>query len=230
MMLRVVELGLMPYADAFELQKRLTEQRRTNEIPDTLLLLEHPPTITLGRNADRSHIVAKPDELALLGIECTESDRGGDVTYHGPGQLVGYPILDLNAPPHSPDLHEYFRRIEETLICSLKTFGIAGERFPGYTGVWVRREKGSLEKIGAIGIRVSRWITRHGFAFNICSDLSHFEAIVPCGIHDYGVTSVSQVLGRHVGVSEAIPSVIDSFASTFDVQVERVPASSLYPG
>ncbi len=227
MVLRVLNLGRVSYGAAFDLQKQLTEQRRTGEIPDTLLLLEHPPTITLGRNADRSHIVATMEELSRQGIECVETDRGGDVTYHGPGQLVGYPILDLNEPPHKPDLHRYFRQMEEALIGALGGFGICGERFGGYTGVWVARENAPPEKIAAMGIRVSRWITRHGFALNVCPDLSHFSAIVPCGIHDYGVTSMTRVLGRDTSVASVIPGVVAAFTAEFGLTPEwAAPADS----
>lgn len=218
MVLRVLELGMVSYCAAFEMQKQLTEQRRAGEIPDTLLLLEHPPTITLGRNAARAHIVASAEALSEQGIECVDTDRGGDVTYHGPGQLVGYPILDLNAPPHKPDLHRYFRQMEEALIGAIGSFGISGERFGGYTGVWVARENAPPEKIAAMGIRVSRWITRHGFALNVCPNLSHFAAIVPCGIHDYGVTSMTRVLGRDISVTSVIPAVVSSFASIFELE------------
>lgn len=220
MVLRVIELGAISYGEAFALQKELCEERRAGAIPDTLLLLEHPPTITLGRNADRSHVLASAAELAERGIEVVETDRGGDVTYHGPGQLVGYPILNLNAPPHRPDLHRYFRQMEEALIRALQGFGIAGERFDGHTGVWVAREGGSPEKIAAMGVRVSRWITRHGFALNVCPDLSHFDAIVPCGIHDYGVTSMARVLGRGVSVASVTPRVAAAFATEFGLEME----------
>lgn len=217
--LRVIELGLISYADAFDLQKRLTEERRVGSIRDTLLLLEHSPTITLGRNADRSHIVATAEQLRERGLACVETDRGGDVTYHGPGQLVGYPILDLNAPPHRPDLHRYFRLLEDSLISALGAFGIAGDRFEGYTGVWIKPDGAPPEKIAAMGIRVSRWITRHGFALNVCPDLEHFASIVPCGIHDYGVTSMSRVLKKDVSVASVIPAVTQAFAETFGLRI-----------
>ncbi|HLJ55108.1 MAG TPA: lipoyl(octanoyl) transferase LipB [Chthonomonadaceae bacterium] len=217
--MQVLELGCVPYAEALDLQIRLGEQRRAGEIPDTLLLLEHPPTITLGRNADRAHVVASAESLDRLGIAVVETDRGGDVTYHGPGQLVGYPILDLARPPHKPDLHRYFRLLEECLIAAIGEFGIAGRRFEGYTGVWVEGEGGAPEKIAAMGIRVSRWITRHGFALNVCPDLEHFRTIVPCGIRDYGVTSMERALGRPVSVEHAVTSVVAAFESAFESRV-----------
>jgi len=203
------------------MQKVLTEERRAGMIPDTVLLLEHPPTITLGRAADRAHVLATADQLEELGIECIDTDRGGDVTYHGPGQLVGYPILDLQQAPHRPDLHGYLRRLEEMLICALTTFGIPGDRFSTYTGVWVVPPAAPPEKIAAIGIRISRWITRHGFALNVCPNLDHFASIVPCGIHDYGVTSMSRILGRSVTVSEVTPAIIQAFAQVFDLEPDH---------
>lgn len=220
MKFRVLQPGIVPYCEAWEMQKVLVEERRAGKIPDTLLLLEHPPTITLGRGADRAHVLASADELAERGIERVDTDRGGDVTYHGPGQLVGYPILDLREAPHRPDLHEYFRRLEETLIHALSMFGIAGDRFSKYTGVWIVPPAAPPEKIAAMGIRISRWITCHGFALNVCPRLDHFASIVPCGIHDYGVTSMSRVLDRSVSVSEVTPAVIASFATVFGMECE----------
>lgn len=227
MKLKVIELGLISYAEAFELQKRYTEERRAGRIPDTLLLLEHPPTITLGRNADRTHILSSPEELKTEGIAVCDTDRGGDVTYHGPGQLVGYPILDLHRLPHTPDLHGYLRRIEETLIRALARFGIDGGRFPGYTGVWV--EAAPPVKIAAIGIRVSRWITRHGFALNVSPRLDPFASIVPCGIHDYGVTSMSVQLKREISVGEVAPTVLDCFCEVFGLTAESCLAEDCRP-
>lgn len=221
----MIELGTVPYAAAWDLQKHLVAERRLGSIPDTLLLLEHPPTITLGRNANRAHILASARELSDLGIEVVESDRGGDVTYHGPGQLVGYPILDLGAAPHRPDLHRYLRSIEETLIRALRTIGITGSRFAGYTGVWVTPEDGTAEKIAAIGLRISRWITCHGFALNVCPNLEHFATIVPCGIEEYGVTSISRVLRRTVSIEEVAPAVVDSFAEVLNMVPEVISAA-----
>lgn len=212
---RVVWLGSMEYRAAWDYQKRLAAQRLLGEIPDTLLLLEHPPTLTLGRGATAEHIVATPEILEAKGVAVIESDRGGDVTYHGPGQLVGYPILNLNAPPHRPDLHLYLRNIEEALIRTLAAFGIESGRFPGYTGVWVDDETKVRLKVAAIGVKSSRWITQHGFALNVSPDLSHFDLIVPCGIRDYGVTSLSRILGRSVAVDEVVPEVVRSFGDVF---------------
>jgi lipoate-protein ligase B len=212
---RVVWLGRQDYQEAWKLQKETAGERLAGELPDTLLLLEHPPTITLGRAADRSHLRASAAELERAGITVVESDRGGDVTYHGPGQLVGYPILNLREPPHTPDLHAYLRALEETLIRALAVFGVIAGRFPGYTGVWTRLDTPHPEKIAAIGIKSSRWITLHGFALNVCPDLSHFDRIVPCGIHEYGVTSLSRLLDRPVAMAAVLPSVEAAFLEVF---------------
>ena len=180
-----------------EIQKGLVEQRKAGAIPDQLLLLEHPPVITLGvksRN-DRSHIVASPDLLAAEGVEVFETGRGGDVTYHGPGQLVGYPIIDLK--PDRCDVHQYVRDLEEVMILMAAAFGVEAGRIPGLTGAWV-----GDEKLAAIGVRIARWVTSHGFAFNVNTDLSHFDLIVPCGITDKGVTSLSKLIGRQIPMEE----------------------------
>ncbi len=186
--------------------------------PDTLLLLEHPPTLTLGRGANAAHIVASAERLARLGVDVIETNRGGDVTYHGPGQLVGYPILKLDEAPHCPDLHLDLRSLEEVLLRALAAFGVESGRFPGYTGVWIDPEAPNARKVAAIGIRTSRWITQHGFAFNICTDLSHFDLIVPCGIHDYNVTSLNLLLDRKVSLTEPIPAIVAAFESVFHVR------------
>jgi lipoate-protein ligase B len=211
----VIWLGRQDYREAWELQRALAAQRLAGDIPDTLLLLEHPPTLTLGKVASAEHILRDPALLACEGIAVVESDRGGDVTYHGPGQLVGYPILNLRAAPHRPDLHAYLRSLEATLIRALAGFGVTAGRFPGYTGVWARLAAPRPEKIAAIGIKVSRWITQHGFALNVSPDLAHFGLIIPCGIRDYGVTSLSCLLGREVAVTEVIPAVRSAFADVF---------------
>lgn len=218
-------LGRRDYSAVWAQQQALVARRLAGEIPDTLLLLEHPPTVTLGRAARREHIVASAEQLERAGVTVVESDRGGDVTYHGPGQLVGYPILNLREAPHTPDLHLYLRGLEECLIRALAPYGIRAGRFPGYTGVWVGREPGSIsppEKIAAIGVKASRWITMHGFALNVCPDLSYFDLIVPCGIRDYGVTSMTRQLGRPVSLEETIPGIVAAFASVF-------PYTSLHP-
>jgi lipoyl(octanoyl) transferase len=213
----VVWLGRRDYREVWTLQQTLAARRLAGEIPDTLLLLEHPPTITLGRGSTRAHIVASEAMLAQEGIAVVESDRGGDVTYHGPGQLVGYPILNLDAPPHHADLHRYLRDMEETLMRVLDSLGLKACRFPGYTGVWMQRDGSLPEKIAAIGIKANRWITQHGFALNVDPNLAHFDLIVPCGIRDYGVTSLARLLGREVAVTEILPQVQSAFAEVFSL-------------
>jgi lipoyl(octanoyl) transferase len=209
--IQVRRLGQVPYADALELQKRLVEQRKAGAIPDQLLLLEHPPVITLGvrtRN-DRSNIVAAAHELARQGVEVFESGRGGDVTYHGPGQLVGYPILDLQ--PDRRDVHRYVRDLEEVLIRAAGTFGIDSQRSPGLTGTWVGERK-----LAAIGVRIARWVTSHGFALNVSTNLAHFDLIVPCGIADKGVTSITELGRVPVAMAEVEAAVVAAFCAVFD--------------
>ena len=207
---QIRRLGVVPYADGLEIQKQLVEQRRTGEIPDQLLLLEHPPVITLGvktRN-NRSNIVAAPSTLEAEGVEVYESGRGGDVTYHGPGQLVGYPIIDLK--PDRCDVHRYVRDIEEVMIRTAASFGIEAGRLAGLTGAWVGNEK-----LAAIGVRIARWVTSHGFAFNVNTTLNHFDLIVPCGISDQGVTSLQKLVGREVPMVEVEDAVELSFRRVF---------------
>jgi lipoyl(octanoyl) transferase len=213
---RVLEvrwLGTVPYAMGLKYQAELVERRRAGEIPDQLLLLEHPHVITLGTSAHEEHILVGEEERRLLGIELFETGRGGDVTYHGPGQLVGYPILDLK--PDRRDLHRYVRDIEEALIRALADFGVEAGRKHGLTGVWV-----GDEKIAAIGVRVSSgWITSHGFALNVTTDLNFFDAIVPCGIRDHGVTSLARVTGTDFAVDEVGERVAARFAEVFDREI-----------
>lgn len=207
--LAVRHLGLTGYREALDLQTALAERRRSGGIPDTLLLLEHPHVITLGSSGGRDHLLLPPAELAARGIELHETGRGGDVTYHGPGQLVGYPILDLK--PDRRDLHAYLRSLEAVLIRVLRTFGVEGERDESATGVWVRGAK-----IAAIGVRVSSgWITSHGFAVNANTDLSHFDAIVPCGLHGRPVTSLTRLLRRETAPAAVAPAVVAAMAAEF---------------
>ncbi len=208
--LEVRDLGLIPYAEALALQSDLVERRRAGEIPDQLLLLQHPHIITLGTASSRSHVLADESKRRVLGIDLIEVGRGGDVTYHGPGQLVAYPILDLK--PDRKDVHRYLRDLEAVLVHTLDEMGIRGEPIPDLTGVWVEGRK-----IGAIGVRVSSgWITSHGFALNVSNDLSYFETIVPCGIQDVSVTSISQELGRQVGVTDILGVVSEAFSEIFE--------------
>jgi lipoyl(octanoyl) transferase len=210
----VRRLGVVDYAAALELQQELVEARRSGTIPDTLLLLEHPPVITLGvkTRGKPTNVVASPDELARQGVEVFETGRGGDVTYHGPGQLVGYPILDLS--PHRRDVHRYVRDLEEALIRAAGAFGIEAHRVSGLTGIWAG-PPGQEEKLAAIGVRISRWITSHGFALNVAPDLRHFQLIVPCGIADRGVTSMEQLLGRPVPMTDVEDAVAGAMAEVF---------------
>ncbi len=208
--LDVRRLGSIPYADALLLQRSLVEDRRAGRIPDTLLLVEHPHVITLGVRGDggRSHILATPDALDARGVAVLETGRGGDITYHGPGQIVGYPIIDLN--PDRRDVHRYVRDLEDVLIRTTADYGVAAARVAGLTGVWVGREK-----IAAIGVRIARWITSHGFALNVTTDLAYFDLIVPCGIADRGVTSLERLLGRTVDRVEVEDRIAAHFAGVF---------------
>ena len=214
-------LGQVEYGAAWAMQEELAAQRLRGEIGDTLLLLEHPPTLTLGRKAQPEHLLASRDELRERGVTVVDVDRGGDITYHGPGQLVGYPILNLREPPHTPDLHLYLRGLEETLIRALAAFDIAAGRFAGYTGVWTQTDTPTPVKIAAMGIKSSRWIVSHGFALNVCPDLAHFEWIVPCGIREYGVTSLSRLLARPVAVADIVPHVVAAFRNVFGYDSRR---------
>ena len=209
--LEVRRLRLIGYQEALELQRELVEERRANRIPDLLLLLQHPPVITLGVRSEtaRANVVATSERLAELGIEVHETGRGGDVTYHGPGQIVGYPILDLR--PDRCDVHKYVRDLEEVMIRTCADYGIAAGRIAGLTGTWV-----GAEKIGAIGIRISRWITSHGFAFNVRTDLDHFKLIVPCGISDRGVTSLERLTGRTISLDAVEDALVRRFSEVFE--------------
>ena len=180
--LEVVRLGMVEYEDGLDLMDRLTGPVASGAVPEQLLLLQHPPVVTLGRNAKDLHLLQSPEALARRGIAFFRTGRGGDVTYHGPGQLVGYPVLDLN--PDRRDVRRYVRDLEEVIIRTLADFGVASGRIAGLTGVWV----GDM-KVCAIGVRISRWITSHGFAFNVATDLSGFDVMIPCGIREHGVTS-----------------------------------------
>ncbi|NNM06933.1 MAG: lipoyl(octanoyl) transferase LipB [Gemmatimonadetes bacterium] len=209
--LEVRRLGRVPYDEALDLQTELVARRRSQEVPDQLLLLEHPHVITLGTSSLDSNVLLSEEELERKGIHLYEAGRGGDVTYHGPGQLVGYPILALG--PNRRDLHRYLRDLEEVLILTLRRFGIQATREEGLTGVWVPEGK-----LGAIGVRVSSgWITSHGFALNVDTDLDFFSAIVPCGIQDRPVTSMTKVLGRRITVDEVLDPLSKSFESVFSL-------------
>ena len=212
--LEVIDLGCMRYADALAVQQRLVEQRKRGEGIDTLLYVEHPHVVTIGRNGKEQNVLASEEILSRTGIELYESDRGGDVTYHGPGQLVGYPILDLKA--WKRDVHEYFHGVEQVLIDALAQFRIRAERVAekGYEGVWV-----AGAKIAAIGIHISRWITSHGFALNINTDLNYFKYIVPCGLTK-PVCSI-ETLGCSASREEVMQAVTASFADVFGYRQEN---------
>jgi lipoyl(octanoyl) transferase len=217
--LAIRRLGRVPYGEALRLQERLVEDRRAGRVDDLLLLLEHSPVITIGvrRESGASHVLATPGALAARGIEVIDTGRGGDVTYHGPGQVVGYPIIDLR--PDRRDVHRYVRDLERVMIGAAADFGVEAGRVDGLTGAWV-----GADKLGAIGVRISRWITSHGFAFNVSTDLSHFDLIVPCGIRDRGVTSLERLVGRPVAQAEVERAIAWRFCEVFDRQlVEKEP-------
>ncbi|TVP54397.1 MAG: lipoyl(octanoyl) transferase LipB [Gemmatimonadales bacterium] len=207
--LEVRRLGLVPYGEGLKVQEELVGHRRAGRVPDQLLLLEHPHVITMGTGTDPSHLLADERERVDRGIELFDSGRGGDITYHGPGQLVGYPILDLK--PDRKDLHRYLRDLESALILVLDAFGIEARRAAGLTGVWTERGK-----VAAIGVRVSSgWITSHGFALNVTTDLEYFSAIVPCGLEQRSVTSLQELLGRPVSMDLVMDRVTEAMAETF---------------
>jgi lipoyl(octanoyl) transferase len=202
------DLNTIDYKEAWDLQKEVFELRYKKLIPDILLLLEHPHTYTLGRTADAAHLIGSKEYLEENKISVYDIDRGGDITYHGPGQIVGYPIIDLNE--WFRDTHKYLRGLEEIIIKTCAEYGVTGHRDPEHTGVWVEDRK-----IAAIGIKVSRWITMHGFAFNINSDLSLFNGIIPCGIHNKGVTSMLNETGKKTDIGEVKNKLTQNFKEFF---------------
>ncbi|MCX6544880.1 MAG: lipoyl(octanoyl) transferase LipB [Acidobacteria bacterium] len=208
--LTVRRLGLISYAEGLELQRALVARRIAGDVGDELLLLQHPHVLTFGVKAgeSRQHVLATPGRLAELGVEIHETGRGGDVTYHGPGQIVGYPILSLK--PDRCDVHRYVRDLEEVMIRVTGDYGFAARRIQGLTGAWV-----GAEKIGAIGVRIQRWVTSHGFAFNVNTDLDFFKLIVPCGISDRGVTSLGRLTGRDLRIDEVEDRLIAAFCDVF---------------
>jgi lipoyl(octanoyl) transferase len=232
---QIVDLGLMGYANAYALQKRLVAARKAEAVGDVLLLCEHPPVITEGRNGKREHLLVSEDVLRQRHVEFFETSRGGDVTYHGPGQLVGYPILQLGEI--RKDVVWYVRMLEELMIRTTSEFGICAEREAGKAGIWVRpeamqftqrtqsSERGeqsselAAEKLGAIGVHISRWVTSHGFAYNVSTDLRNFDLIVPCGIAGRKATSLEKLLGRAVRGEEVRPKVLRHFADVFGLEL-----------
>jgi lipoyl(octanoyl) transferase len=245
LLIQLLQLGLVSYADALKLQEELVERRKRGEIGDVLLLLEHPPVVTLGRNSKSENILLSQDELKRRGIELFEINRGGDVTYHGPGQLVGYPIFDLRGFSGSDGKHktlypvEFMRKLEEVIIRTCAEYGVVTQRVKGLTGVWTRPIAGvtaSTEpaKLCAMGIHISRGVTSHGFALNVTTDLKGFEAIVPCGISDKPVTSLNQEMAavfstrtvKPLSLSEVSEAVARNFGVVFDREMFLVSSAA----
>ncbi len=212
----VHRLGTIEYAEALGIQERLQRARVRGAVGDTLLLLEHPPVVTLGRSAKAANVLLSRAELQACGFTVHEIGRGGDVTYHGPGQIVGYPILDLS--PDRKDVRRYVSDLEELMIRLAKSYGLSARRIEKLNGTWIGERK-----IGAVGVRISRWVTMHGFAFNVRTDLSHFGVIVPCGIADRGVTSLARELDRPIDVDDALDHLEQHVADVFDADL--VPAA-----
>ena len=241
--LDVRRLGVVPYAEALALQRALVDERKAGAIPDTVLLLQHPHVLTLGVKGDggRGHILAPAERLAAMGVEVSETGRGGDVTYHGPGQLVAYPIIDLD--PDRRDVHRYVRDLEEVMIRVCGSYGVAAGRIAGKSGAWVRVPPGPLdpaapavldaagsrpaEKIGALGVRISRWVTSHGIALNVWTDLEYFQLIVPCGIAEYGVTSLEREIGVQIPMHEIEAHFVQHFGDVFDRRLASIDASPI---
>mgnify|MGYP001616288527 CR=1 FL=1 len=215
------DLGMIDYKQAWDLQKEVFDLRYRNEINDTLFLLEHPHTYTLGKVADKENLISSEEQLKELGVSVYEIDRGGDITYHGPGQIVGYPIIKLS--DWKEDTHQYLRGLEEVIIQSCAEYGLKTERNPKYTGVWIGERK-----IAAMGIKVSRWITMHGFAFNVNTDLSFFNGIIPCGIKDKDVTSLQRELEREIKLNEVKGKLIEKFTEVFGYNSHSVKEKNNY--
>ena len=210
--LLVRHLGRVPYAEGLQIQEQLVAERQAGRIVDVLLLLEHEPVFTMGRSARAENVLLSWEALQARGFDVFETGRGGDVTFHGPGQVVGYPILEI--PTERRDVHRYVRDLEEVMIRACADYGISAGRIKGMTGTWV-----GTEKVGAIGVRIARWVTSHGFALNVANDLSPFSLIVPCGIVGHGVTSLSRLLGREVPVQEAAVRLAAHVAAVFDLEI-----------
>lgn len=219
-----VDLGLVGYAEAYALQKRIVAARKANAIVDVLLLCEHPHVITQGRNGKREHLLASEHVLQQKSVEFYETSRGGDITYHGPGQIVGYPILNLGAIRR--DVVWYVRMLEEAMIRATGEFGISAKRVVGKTGIWVENEN-TEEKLGAIGVHISRWVTSHGFAYNVSTDLRFFDLIVPCGIPDRKATSLEKLLGRTVPESEVGPRIAKHLGELFSLEMKGTSKKDL---
>jgi lipoyl(octanoyl) transferase len=212
MLCHVEQLGVVDYAPALEIQKDLVAQRKRGDVPDTLLLLEHPHVYTLGRNARPENVLVSAEFIASRGAQTFQTDRGGDVTYHGPGQLVGYPIMDLTQ--HRRDISWYMRQLEDVFMRTAGDYGIAAGRSPGAPGVWVGNDK-----LVAMGVHLSRWVTSHGFAFNVNTNLRYFDWIVPCGLQGRGVTSLAKLLGHVVDMEQVTAAVVKHFGEVFELEM-----------
>jgi lipoate-protein ligase B len=221
----VVDLGLAPYREAWELQRRIVAARKAGTLPDVLLLCEHPHVITLGRKGRSEHLRASEHLLRQMNVEFCPTDRGGDITYHGPGQLVGYPILNLAEIRR--DVVWYVRQLEEVMIRATADFGIHATRMAGRTGVWVETPATGEEKLAAIGVHISRWVTSHGFAYNVATDLRYFDLIVPCGIADKRPTSLERLLGRPVSVAELAPRIAERLGGVFALEMQPAAREEL---
>jgi len=219
-MCKIWNLGLMEYGEAWELQRRLHRQRVEGEISDILLLLEHPPTLTIGKSGTLDNVLISRERLAQQGISLFFIDRGGDVTYHGPGQLVGYPILDLRA--RGKDLRQYVRNLEEVILRTLRMFSIEAGRDVSHPGVWVNEEE-----IAGIGLSLRRWVTMHGFALNVNTNLDHFTCINPCGFSDRRATSMSRILGRTISMEAVAEHLVSHFCDVFKIPSVLSPARPL---
>ena len=220
----VVNLGRIAYSPGCELQRQVVEARKARAIPDVLLLCEHPHVITLGRNADHKNLRASSQLLCQMNVELHPSDRGGDITYHGPGQIVAYPILDL--AEHRRDLRWYVEQLEEVMIRTTADFGVAAKRVEGWHGAWIAAPEGE-QKIGALGVHLSRWVTSHGIAYNVSTDLRYFDLIVPCGITGKSVTSLERQLGRAVSVEDVLGRLTSHFSDVFNRRLESVACDRL---
>lgn len=215
-----VDLGRMEYAACTELQRQILEKVVAGELPHTLLIVEHPPVLTLGASFHTENLLFPPEYYAEKGIALHPTERGGDVTYHGPNQLVAYPIF--NVAEFGKDLHKWLRDLEESVIVALRAFGLEGERSPVNTGVWI-----DDKKVCAIGIKIRRWVSMHGIALNCDNDLSPFQTIVPCGIKTHGVTSLSESLGKRVTVAAALPHILHGFEEVFGIELSHTPSSEI---
>jgi lipoyl(octanoyl) transferase len=221
---RIINLGLIGYAEAYALQKHVVAARKAEVIDDVILFCEHPHVITQGRNGKREHLLVSERVLRQKGMEYHETSRGGDITYHGPGQIVGYPILNLSTIRR--DVVWYVRTLEEAMIRATAEFGVTAERVAGKTGIWVRTGN-TEEKLAAIGVHISRWVTSHGFAYNVSTDLRNFDLIVPCGIADRKATSLEKLLGRSVEEKEVAPRIANHLGDLLGLEMQETSRKEL---